>query len=243
MGDLFFNKVAGVVIGAVLAVIGIREVGHLLVPTHAEHELTAENTSYPFDFAAIESGAGVEPEAVDQGPTDYGLLLAAADISNGERVARRCAACHNFEQGGPNSVGPNLWGVVGRPVASHEGFGYSDALHGLGGDWTYERLDHFIESPASYAPGTAMSFRGLGDLGQRIDLIAYLHSLSENPLPFPDPLPAEGAASEDMQDLAEDASQAMGSTADAAGEQAADATAPAEDAPAPQEPGHEDGGH
>lgn len=250
MGDLFFNKVAGVVIGAVLAVIGIKEVGHLLVPTHAAHELTAENTSYPFDFAAIESGAGAESEPVEQGPTDYGLLLAAADISNGERVARRCAACHTFDQGGANGVGPNLWGVVGRPVASHEGFNYSDALHGLGGDWAYERLDHFIESPASYAPGTAMSFRGLGDLGQRIDLIAYLHSLSDNPLPFPDPLPAEGegesAAAEEMQDLAEDASQAMGDMgdmADDAVEQAADAAEHAEDAPAPQEPEHEDGGH
>ena len=86
MGDLFWNKVAGVLIGAVLAVMAITELGHLLVPSHGAHELTDENTSYPVDWAAIESGGG-EAEPVEEGPTDYGLLLANADISNGERDA------------------------------------------------------------------------------------------------------------------------------------------------------------
>lgn len=253
MGDLFWNKVAGVVIGAVLAVMGIKELGHLLVPSHGAHELTDENTSYPVDWAAIESGGGEAAEPEEEGPTDYGLLLANADISNGERVARRCAACHTFEQGGANGVGPNLWDVVGRQVASHEGFSYSAALQELGGEWTYEALNHFIESPSSYAPGTAMSFRGLSDEAQRFDLIAYLHSLSNDPLPFPDPLPEESEMSEEVSDMAEGASEAMGEAADEAGDQAAEMTpedgdeaaaedAPAEDAPAedaePQEGGH-----
>ena len=248
MGDLFWNKVAGVLIGAVLAVMAITELGHLLVPSHGAHELTDENTSYPVDWAAIESGGG-EAEPVEEGPTDYGLLLANADISNGERVARRCAACHNFEQGGANGVGPNLWGVVGADIATHAGFSYSGALEALEGEWTYEALNHFIESPASYAPGTAMSFRGLSDEAQRFDLIAYLHSLSDNPLPFPDPLPEESEMTEEVSDMAEQAGEAMGDMAEEAGEQAAEMApegeepAPAEDdaAAAGEEP--QEGGH
>lgn len=246
MGDLFWNKVAGVVIGAVLAVMAITELGHLLVPSHAAHELTDENTSYPVDWAAIESGGGGEAEAVEEGPTDYGLLLANADMSNGERVARRCAACHTFEEGGANGVGPNLWGVVGADIAAHAGFSYSDALQGLEGNWTFEALNHFIESPASYAPGTAMSFRGLSDEAQRFDLLAYLHSLSNDPVPFPDPLPEEEEMTEEVSDMAEEAGEAMGDMAEDAGEQAAEmmpeGDAPAEDAATDEEP-QEDGGH
>ncbi|MED5547750.1 MAG: cytochrome c family protein [Pseudomonadota bacterium] len=255
MGDLFWNKVAGVLIGAVLAVMAITELGHLLVPSHGAHELTDENTSYPVDWAAIESGGG-DAEPVEEGPTDYGLLLANADISNGERVARRCAACHTFEQGGANGVGPNLWGVVGADIATHAGFSYSAALQALEGEWTYEALNHFIESPASYAPGTAMSFRGLGDEAQRFDLIAYLHSLSDNPLPFPDPLPEEGEMAEEVSDMAEQAGEAMGDAGEAGGEESAavetegDAPVTAEEAPAggevspseDEEP-QENGGH
>lgn len=253
MGDLFWNKIAGVLIGAVLAVLGIKELGHLLVPTHGAHELTEENTSYPVDWAALEAGAGEEAEPVEEGPTDYGLLLANADMSNGERVARRCAACHTFDEGGSNGVGPNLWGVVGRAIASHEGFNYSAALQGLGGEWTYERLNHFIESPNSYAPGTAMAFRGLGDEAQRMDLIVYLRSLSNDPAPLPEPLPEEDVAAEDAQATEEGVSEAMGEGAAEEGEQAAEAAQeperPAEESPAdsvpaggdddePQEGGH-----
>lgn len=191
MGDLFWNKVAGVVLGAVLAVLAITELGHLLVPTHAAHELTAENTAYPVDWDAIGHGAGAAEEPVEQGPTDYGLLLANADIGAGERAARRCAACHTFNEGGANGVGPNLWDAVGNAIAAEPGFSYSAALQGLGADWTYEALDGFIENPNGYAPGTNMSFRGLSDLGTRIDLIAYLRSLSNDPQPLPDPLPEE----------------------------------------------------
>lgn len=228
MGDLFFNKVAGVVIGAVLAVMGITELGHLLVPSHAAHELTAENTSYPVDWAALEAGGSGSEAEVDTGPTDYGALLAAADMGNGERVARRCAACHTFEQGGANGVGPNLWGVVGADIAHHDGFSYSDALTSLEGNWDFERLSHFIENPSAYAPGTAMSFRGLRDEAQRMDLLVYLRSLSDNPMPLPAPLPAADEMVEEVSEMAEDAAEAMGDMADeatdAAAEMAHDAT-------------------
>lgn len=203
MGDLFWNKIFGVLIGAVLVVLLITELGHMLVPSHAAEELTAENTAYPVDWAAIESGAGAT--VVEEEPVDFAVLLAAADAGNGERVARRCAACHTFEEGGANGVGPNLWGVVGATIASHDGFNYSAALQGLGGEWTYEALNHFIESPNSYAPGTAMSFRGLSDEEARADLVAYLRSLSANPLPLPEPPAPEETMEEASGEMMDDA--------------------------------------
>jgi len=231
MGDLFFNKIAGVVIGAVLAVMGITELGHMLVPSHGAHELTAENTSYPVDWASIESGAGGAAVEEDTGPTDYGALLAAADIASGERAARRCASCHTFEQGGANGVGPNLWGVVGADIASHDGFSYSDALTSLEGNWDFERLSHFIENPSAFAPGTAMSFRGLRDEATRMDLLVYMRSLSDNPLPLPAPLPAADEVAEDVTEMAEDAADAMGDMADEATETAAEMAPETNDEP------------
>ncbi len=217
MGELFWNKVAGVVLATVLAVLAITELGHLLVPSHAAHELTAENTAYPVDWAAI--GSSHTAEVVEEGPTDYGLVLAAADLGAGERAARRCAACHTFEQGGANGVGPNLWGVVGADIASHDGFSYSGALEALEGVWTYEALDAFIENPSGYASGTAMSFRGLGNDDTRLELIAYMRSLSDNPMPLPAPLPADMPA-----DLAEDAMGTLDDAAEDVAEQVQDAT-------------------
>lgn len=204
MGELFWNKVAGAVLATVLGVLAITELGHLLVPSHAAHELTAENTAYPVDWAALDSGQSAE--VIEEGPTDYGLVLAAADVGAGERAARRCAACHTFDQGGSNGVGPNLWGIVGADIAGGD-FSYSGALQGLEGSWTYEALDAFIESPASYASGTAMSFRGLGNDDTRLELIAYLRSLSDNPMPLPAPL-VETASADAVDD-------AMGTMTDA----------------------------
>ncbi len=112
-------------------------------------------------------------------------LLASADATAGEGVAKKCAACHSFEQGGPNKVGPDLWGVVGRPVASHEGFSYSSALAEKGGDWTYDDLNHFIADPKAYAPGTKMTFAGIKKDTDRANLLAYLQKQSDSPVPFP----------------------------------------------------------
>ncbi|WP_417489167.1 c-type cytochrome [Maricaulis sp.] len=230
MGDLFFNKIAAVIIGGILAILAITELGHMLVKSHAADELTAENTAYPVDWAALESGGSASQEAVVEGPTDYGLLLASADIGAGERVARRCQSCHNFENGGADGTGPHLWGVVGRAVASVAGFSYSEALNSLGGDWGYAELDGYLERPSAYAPGTAMTFAGLRDEGQRMDLIAYLRSLSDTPMALPDPLPADApdaveAAMTDAMDAvdmpaAQDATEPM--------EAAIDEAAPAE---------------
>ncbi len=124
----------------------------------------------------IESGEDAgEGSAVEEGPS-IEERLASADIGKGERVFNKCKACHKLEKG-ENSVGPYLFGVVGRPVDSADGFGYSGALEKVADVWTPEHLDGFLTKPASYAPGTTMGFSGLSKDEDRANVIAFLDSL------------------------------------------------------------------
>jgi cytochrome c len=131
------------------------------------------------EHAADNKGAAPPPEQ----PIE--VLLASADPAKGENTAKQCQACHTFEKGGPNRIGPNLWGVVGRPRGTEAGFNYSAALKAKGGSWTIDELDKFLTSPRGYIPGTAMTFNGLPRGSQRADVIAYLNKLSDNPKPLP----------------------------------------------------------
>ena len=112
-------------------------------------------------------------------------LLKAADPANGEKIATKCKACHDFTKGGPNKVGPNLYDIVGAKQAHLDNFSYSDAVKGLGGQWSYENLDKFLTKPKDYAPGTKMTFPGLPKPEDRAAVIAYLRTLSDSPKPLP----------------------------------------------------------
>lgn len=146
-----------------------------------------------FAIVAEESaGAGGESEAAVATP--IATLLASADAAKGEVVFKKCQSCHTSESGGANKVGPNLFDLVNRPIAAHEGFSYSAALKDFsqGGSvhWDYDHLNHFLEGPKKYISGTAMGFAGVKKETERADLIAYLRTLSANPAPLPDPAAA-----------------------------------------------------
>lgn len=150
----------------------------------------AEN-AYPIVIPDAPAAAAVAEEPA--GPEPILPLLASADPVAGEAVAKQCAACHSFDEGGPNKVGPNLWNVVNAPVAARDGFNYSGALAGLGGAWNYDALNGYLYDPKAYAPGNRMAFRGVKDTADRAALIAYLRALSADPAPLPGEAAAEAA--------------------------------------------------
>lgn len=136
--------------------------------------------------------AGAAPDdepaaAEEEAPEDIAVLLASAEEAEGEKVTRKCTACHTFEQGGANKIGPNLWNVVGNSIAHVEDYSYSSALGEKSGDtWTFENLSAFLADPRGFAPGTKMSFAGIKNAQERADLLLYLRSLSDSPAPLPE---------------------------------------------------------
>jgi len=134
------------------------------------------------DATGADKAKTAEPEK--QEPIEQ--LLAKADVARGgENAAKKCQFCHTFTKGGRNLVGPNLWGVVGRPKASEAGFNYSAAMKAKGGNWTIDDLNQYITNSRGFIPGTNMAFAGILRRDERADVIAYLNTLSDNPAPLP----------------------------------------------------------
>jgi cytochrome c len=119
------------------------------------------------------------------GASAFVALVAAANPDDGKALTHPCQLCHNFTKGGAAKIGPDLWGVVDAPVFKDKDYSYSDALKSLGGTWTYDRLDKWLEDPRGFAPGTKMIFAGLKDEKQRAAVVAYLRSLADSPAPLP----------------------------------------------------------
>jgi cytochrome c len=126
------------------------------------------------------AGAGDEVEV----QVDIIALLAKASVENGANLVKKCTICHDFTKDGPNKVGPNMWNIVNAKKGGKAGFQYSQSLLTKGGTWTYEDLYHMINKPSSFIPGTKMNFMGFKKPQDVADVIAYLHSLSDNPAPI-----------------------------------------------------------
>jgi len=193
MDSFELNKVIGALLAVVFVVFSVSIVSDTIFASHAP-EMPGYAIEVPEEPAG---GAAVAEEA---GPSIV-ELLATADAAAGESAFRPCAACHTNDKGGANRVGPNLWDVVNRPIASHEGFSYSAGMRDFsqGGSvaWDYDHLSEFLKAPRSYVQGTTMAFAGIRNPQQEANLIAYLRTLSDNPAPLPEPAAAEAPADDE----------------------------------------------
>lgn len=219
MDSFEVNKLIGAFLAVVFVMFSVSLVADSIFSTHAP-----ETPGYAIEVAE-DAGAGAAP--VEKGPSIIELLQNAS-AEAGQAAFRPCAACHTADKGGANKVGPNLYEIVNRPVASHEGFSYSAGMREFsqGGSvhWDYEHLSEFLKAPRSYVSGTSMAFAGIRNPQQEADLIAYLRTLSDDPAPLPE-VPAEEAPAE--------AEAPADNAAPAEAEAPADNAAPAEtEAPA-----------
>jgi len=207
MDSFEFNKIAGAVLASLLVLLGI---GMFLVPSlYAPTE--PEQQAYIVEGVEEEGAEGGVVEAPVELPME--LLIAEATADRGERVARRCVACHTFNDGGENKIGPNLWNVMGGEKAHLDNFNYSGALAGMDGVWDWETMNAFLLKPSDYVPGTIMSFAGLSKPEDRAAIMVYL--AEQAPTPYarpavPEPAPVEEAAEavEDAAAIAEEAAEA-----------------------------------
>lgn len=193
------NQALAAIAIIVTAIIGLKSFANAMFPSHGtpmtaymEETLAAAEkaTATPAPAAVASGEAPAGDPAADAGAppsaaASLASLIAAADPAAGASQVGMCKACHTFDKGGRAMMGPNLWGVVGRAKAGSTGFAYSPTLSGLGGAWTYEDLDKFLESPSGFAKGTKMAFAGAKKPEQRAAIIAYLRQQADSPAPLP----------------------------------------------------------
>jgi cytochrome c len=168
------NTIAGWVLFA-----GIVALGSSIVSSEVFNTPRPETMGFPIE-GVVQEGASAEAAK----PIEF--YLASADPTKGEQVFKKCAACHNADKGGANALGPNLWGVLGEPIGKGaNGFAFSEALAGKGGNWDFAQLSEWLTSPKKFAPGTKMTFAGLGNPEDRANVIAFLNAHSDAPKPLP----------------------------------------------------------
>jgi cytochrome c len=178
MDSFEINKILGAVLGTCIV---------LLVTSFAAGAIFAPvkpaKPGYEIAVKAEAPAGGKEAAPKPSEPIEK--LLQTASVEKGKAAAKKCGACHTLEKGGPNRVGPNLYGIVGDKKGEGRGFNFSAAMKAKGGTWTYEDLNKFITNPKAFVPGTAMGFAGIQKDSERADVIDYLHTLSDHPLPLP----------------------------------------------------------
>jgi len=175
-----WNKIIGAVLGTLIVVLVIKFTAEALYETPAPAK-----PGYVVEGAEETATTSTAAAPAEEKLPDFGTVLPTADIAAGQQVAVRCQQCHDLTRGGPNKIGPNLWGIVGRARATHPGFDYSSAMMSSHDAWSFADLFRYLKSPQSMVPGTKMSFAGLRSAEDRVNLLAYLRTQSDNPLPIP----------------------------------------------------------
>jgi cytochrome c len=177
------NTIAGWVLFSGIVALGLASVSSHFFQANKPHRPDKMGYEIEGVVSSEEGGAAEVPIAT---------LLASADVAAGEASFKKCASCHTIAQGAANGIGPNLWAVMGKPIGkAAAGYAYSAALSGKGGNWTFENMDPWLKSPKAFAPGTKMTFAGLGNPQERANVMAYLNAQGSSvPLPAA-PAPAE----------------------------------------------------
>ena len=176
------NNIIGAIIIALWLLAGSNYIGNLVIPPFEPGHDAAANTG------AAKSPAKKAPEkaAAEAGaPQTLPVLLASADAGKGKKIAKKCVACHTFDKGGKNKVGPNLYAIMGKDRASVAKFNYSGAIKKMGGKWGFEDMDQFLTKPKVFMPKTKMAFTGLKKAGDRAAVIMYLRSFADAPMALP----------------------------------------------------------
>ena len=178
MNSFELNKILGAILGCSLILLALNiGAGAIFSP---------EKPAKPGYAIAVKEGGGGEKAGPKEPEQPIEVLMAKASAEKGEATAKQCAACHTFEKGGPNRVGPNLWGIVGDERGkARGGFNFSAAMKAKGGEWTFDELNKFLANPRGYIPGTNMTFAGLSRDQQRADVIEFLRQHADSPVAVP----------------------------------------------------------
>ena len=179
MDSFEINKIIAAVLLVALLVIGIGKVSNILFyvekPKTPGYAVEVEQTS----------GSSITTTEVVEKVVDIAALMALGDIASGEKIFKKCAACHSINKGGKHKIGPALYNVVGRKVGGVEDYKYSKALIAYEKEWTFEELNGFLIKPAKHIKGTKMAYAGLRKEADRASVIKYLNANSDSPLPLP----------------------------------------------------------
>jgi cytochrome c len=179
MDSFEINKIIAAVLLIALLVIGIGKISDIAFQVDKP-----EKSAYKVDIQESRQISSSTAGKIEE-KIDISALLALGDVSHGEKVFKKCSACHLVNKGGENKIGPALYGVIGRKVASKQDYKYSKAMAAYDKDWTFEEMNGYLKKPQSYIKGTKMAFAGLRKEKDRASVILYLNQNSDNPLPLP----------------------------------------------------------
>ncbi len=178
MDSFEINKIVAAILLVALLVIGIGKLSNII--------FYVEKPEKPGYFVNIEQASSINSEAaVEEEKVDIAALMALGNVASGEKLFKKCAACHSINKGGAHKIGPALYNVVGRKVGGEAEYKYSKALAGYNKEWNFEELNGFLIKPTKWIKGTKMAYAGLRKEEDRASIIKYLNQNSDNPLPLP----------------------------------------------------------